>query len=143
MPKPFPCLLVLGVVFCIYALMRNNMIILWLTLFCFFVGIPFYWFIYTNDISKVTFKRRYYPLFIKASLGIIAGVFIVHGWMVRSSMKSFLGYVCMVLFVAVVIGVHMTLRIEFCDKCGATNMYLFIGLQDRNHCQKCGERLPS
>ena len=117
---------------------------IWLTLFCLFVGIPFYWFVLTDDLSTVAFKRRYYPLFVKTVVGIIAGIFIIYGWMNKRTMAiSFGGYVLIVLLFAVVIAFEMMIKFEFCDKCGATSKYWTISLQHRNYCQKCGRRFEN
>jgi len=104
--------------------------IFWLVAFCVFVAIPFYSIL---GSSNGVFKRRYFPLFVKAAVAVIALIFLAYRW---KEHQLSLKFVIVVLVVAGGVLLSILFRYKFCEKCGATNTYYFLN-QDRNHCQKC------
>ncbi|MBP1624198.1 MAG: hypothetical protein H6Q07_2218 [Acidobacteria bacterium] len=91
-------------------------------------------------------KRRYYPLLVKAGIGIFAAIGIAIAWQKKGHLSmGFLGIALIILVFALLLMADMLSRFKFCGKCGATNMYWFsmmparsIWYQDRSRCRKCG-----
>jgi ribosomal protein L40E len=104
--------------------------------FCLFVAVPFYLILNSNDGQ---FKRWFFPLFVKAVLGIVVFIFLAYAW--KEHRLSF-GFVFVVIFIAAGVLFSILFRYEFCRRCGATNTYYFLR-QDRTYCQKCGKPFES
>jgi hypothetical protein len=89
--------------------------------------------------KDAVFKRKYFPLFIRAVVGIVAVLAILAAWAQDHGPFKFFGHVLFIAFMAAIAVISILLRYQFCVKCGATNRFYIAFRGMRTHCKKCGQ----
>lgn len=89
--------------------------------------------------KEAAFKQKYFPLFVRVVVGIIAAVAILVEWNEDRHFFTFGWRVIFIIFISGIAILSMRLRYTFCQNCGATNRF-YTGFRSmRTHCKKCGQ----